>query len=253
MRVLGSGVGMGVAVGVLVGVGVLVDVGVLVCVAVGVLVGVGAMMSTVVVSNLESDVAVIIAVPVVLPEVKVAVATPLRVVFVTTVLPTSPRLVVKVTTVPLSTACPDWSLTVAVSSDVYPPTGILVGSACKSTCQGGPTMSTWVVPIKEPAVTVIFAVPGTYSALSVAVATPLQFVVLVMLSVVLGGGSKLPRSVVNVTILLHTGFSQESLTVAVMIAVSIPSAKIAVGARVTFSTAGGPTETVRFEVSVPRG
>jgi hypothetical protein len=57
------------------------------------------------VATLESDVAVTIAVPAVLPEVKIAVATPVEVVFVNQVLPTPtwPRLVVKVTTVPLAT------------------------------------------------------------------------------------------------------------------------------------------------------
>jgi len=100
---------------------------------------------------------------------------------------------------------------------------------------------------------VIYALRDKHPDLSVAVATPLQFVALVMLSVVVGGGAKLPDSAVNVTILLHTWFSQEYFTVAVMIAVANPPAKMVAGARVTASTAGEPTETVRFEVSTPRG
>jgi hypothetical protein len=75
----------------------------------------------------------------------------------------------------------------------------------------------------------MFTVRAVHSDLIVAVATPLEFVVLVMLSVVAGAGSKLPKSVVNVTTLPATGFSQESFTVAVMIVVSRPSAKMAVG------------------------
>jgi hypothetical protein len=111
-----------------------------------------------------------------------------------------------------------------------------------------------VVPVRESAVTVIYALPDKHPDLSVAVATPLlvtpQPVVLVMLSVVVGGGTKLPRSVVNVTILLHTGFSQASFTVAVMIAVANPSARIVVGARVTVNVTGVLAETVMFEVSL---
>jgi hypothetical protein len=107
-----------------------------------------------------------------------------------------------------------------------------------------------VVPVRESTVTVIFTLRDEHPDLSAAVATPLQFVVLVMLSVVVGGRLKLPKSAVNVTTLLHTGFWQESLTVAVMMEVSNPSARMVAGARVTFSVAREPAETVRLEVSL---
>ena len=107
-----------------------------------------------------------------------------------------------------------------------------------------------MVPVRESVVTVTFTLRDEYPDLSVAVATPLQFVALVMLSVVVGGGAKLPDSAVNVTILLHTGFPQESFTVAVMIAVNNPSAKIVAGARVTVNVTGVLAETVMFELSL---
>jgi hypothetical protein len=106
-----------------------------------------------------------------------------------------------------------------------------------------------VVFVRESTVTVIWALRDMHTDLSVAIATPLQFVVLVILSVVVGGGSKLPESAVNVTTLLHTGLLQGSFTVAVIVAVSSPSAKMESGARVTLNVAGEPVVTVMFRVS----
>ena len=105
-----------------------------------------------------------------------------------------------------------------------------------------------MVAVSGPTVTVIFVVPGMHPDVSVATATPPQFVALVILSVA-AGGSKLPESASNVTMLLHTGFSQESFTVAVIVVVSSPSARMVSGARVTVNEAGELAATVMFEVS----
>ena len=81
------------------------------------------------------------------------------------------------------------------------PTWILGGLAASCTAQATPTISTEVVAVREPNVTVIFVVPGMHPEVSVATATPLQSVALVILSVAAGGGSKVPESASNVTIL----------------------------------------------------
>jgi len=91
----------------------------------------------------------------------------------------------------------------------------------------------------------MFTLRDAHSEVSVAVATPLLFVVLVIVRVVVMGW-KLPPSAVNVTVVPGTRFAQESLTVAVMVALSIPSPRIVSGARVTVNSAGEPAETVRF-------
>ena len=111
-------------------------------------------------------------------------------------------------------------------------------------------MFTWAISDRESTITVMLASPGTHPDHSVVVATPLQSVVSVMLRVTEGGGSKLPRLVVNVTMLLHTGFSQESFTVAVMVVVSSPSARMASGARVMVNEAGELAATVILEMSI---
>ena len=73
--------------------------------------------------------AVTFAVPMINSEVKVALATPLAVVLTTLFEPMLPRSVVRVTSVSSATRLSYWSLTVAATSDVNPPMGMLAGSA----------------------------------------------------------------------------------------------------------------------------
>jgi hypothetical protein len=89
--------------------------------------------TTSVTSYFESAVAVMTAVPAVVPEVKTAVAAPLAVVLVTVSLPKVPKLVTKVTSVPSATRLPPMSFTIAWIFEVCPLRPILVGLATTST------------------------------------------------------------------------------------------------------------------------
>ena len=173
-------------------------------------------------------VAVTVADPAVVPEIRETETTPVAsgviAVMVSMPLLKVPRVVVNVTNVPSGLAPPEVSVSVAVSTlELEPSAGMLVGLAVRVIVPTGTGLEkiTVVVVVIKPYVAVMVAVSVTVGAVSVVAAIPLSVVPL--------SGLSDPLVVVNFMVSPSIATPESFLSCSVIREVSVPLAKMAAG------------------------